>query len=70
MAALHWEAVKQEGSPLGRIRRAQVPGGWLVVYSGPESDSSIIFYPDPEHTWEVDCEVDGELPQGRNWDRR
>jgi hypothetical protein len=29
------------------IARAKVPGGWLLVYG----NSSLAFYPDPEHAW-------------------
>ena len=40
----HWEDVK---SDMG-MRRAKVPGGWLVVVTG----AGVTFYPDPEHQWD------------------
>jgi len=40
---LRWEAV---ASDHGEVRRAAVPGGWLVAVDG-----CITFLPDPEHGW-------------------
>jgi hypothetical protein len=33
------------------IRRAKVPGGWLVRTSSAEG-AGICFYPDPQHKWD------------------
>lgn len=39
--------------PMFRIKRAKVPGGWLVLCDTPtpEGSHSICFYPDPNHVW-------------------
>jgi hypothetical protein len=34
------------------IRRARVPGGWLVFTASQEGMSGVAFYPDPEHRWD------------------
>ncbi len=31
-----------------KVRRAKVPGGWLVLANG----DGLAFYPDPEHVWD------------------
>ncbi|GEM_PF-3536198 len=39
--------------PRFRLKRAKVPGGWLVLCDTPtpEGSYSICFYPDPNHSW-------------------
>ena len=41
-----WEAVLCE-QPEGIVRRARVPGGWLVS----NDTGSLAFVPDPDHRW-------------------
>lgn len=41
---LQWEML---ASNWGEVRRAKVPGGWLVAVR-----ASLTFYPDPEHAWD------------------
>lgn len=36
------------------VRRAKVPGGWLVAALLPYQSSGITFYPDPNHSWAAD----------------
>jgi len=43
-AGLQWETL---ASNWGEVRRAKVPGGWLVVAGG-----GVTFLPDPEHAWD------------------
>ena len=40
----HWEDLKADI----RVRRAKVPGGWLVAAGG----AGLAYYPDPEHQWD------------------
>ena len=40
---LQWEGLSAEG-----VRRAKVPGGWLVAIGA----GALTFYPDPDHTWD------------------
>ena len=50
--ALVWEKVESK-DPFGHyvdVERARVPGGWLVAVT--ESETSITFYPDPNHEWD------------------
>jgi len=42
-AKLKWEAIP---SDYGEVRRAKVPGGWLVAAGG-----GVTFLPDPGHEW-------------------
>jgi|GEM_PF-2680666 len=58
-----WEKLKMRGGP--NLRRARVPGGWLVTTLGGTSEP-VAFYPDPEGRWangfpEVDDLSGGEL---------
>jgi len=49
MTELKWELVP---SDTYMIRRAAVPGGWLVMcVARPGDEASIAFVPDPGHTW-------------------
>ncbi len=41
---LHWEDLKSDV----RMRRAKLPGGWLVSAAG----LGLTFYPDPLHQWD------------------
>jgi hypothetical protein len=34
------------------IRRARVPGGWLIFTAGQSGMSGVSFYPDPQHAWD------------------
>jgi hypothetical protein len=43
-ATFFWEDLKSDV----RMRRAKVPGGWLVSVTG----AGLTFYPDPEHQWD------------------
>ena len=54
---LMWWDIKSGGhaDSFLRIKRAKVPGGWLVTTSvnmGRESASGITFMPDPNHEWD------------------
>lgn len=33
------------------IRRAKVPGGWLITHNWSEA-GGLTFFPDPEHKWD------------------
>ncbi len=49
-----WEVIE---STVGRLYRARVPGGWLLLWkewiSGYEAGvGGSMFYPDPEHQWD------------------
>ena len=33
------------------VYRAKVPGGWLVAIGNATKGGGLIFYPDPNHTW-------------------
>lgn len=48
---LKWEKVKNKGAWMLDLRRAEVPGGWLVIVMGWGVGSGITFYPDPRHEW-------------------
>jgi hypothetical protein len=45
---MNWEELK---SSVGRVYRAKVPGGWLVMIEGYE-ERSLTFYPDANHSWD------------------
>ncbi len=70
MGALCWESVKQDGNSGGRLRRAKVPGGWLLLLTTGEDPAILQFFPDPQHSWDVELEEDRSMPEGRGWDRR
>ena len=70
MAALQWESIKQNEGGIGPIRRAQVPGGWLLSQSTRDHPPSLLFIPDPGPAWEVEVEAENAMPAGRGWDRR
>ncbi len=44
---LEWGQMR---SSQGKILRAKVPGGWLVLWNG--SGCALAFYPDPDHRWD------------------
>ena len=44
---MQWEEI---ASSPGYMRRAKVPGGWLVMLILGEV--SLTFYPDPDHEWD------------------
>ena len=47
-----WEDVESSGRGHLAIRRAKIPGGWLVYASdGYYHHGGLVFYPDPEHRW-------------------
>ena len=54
MAELHWEDVQGDGGPRGvYLKRAKVPGGWLVLLGlNMVGSIAITFYPDPEYMWD------------------
>ncbi len=47
--ALTWEHVPSDRF---RVRRAPVPGGWLVLVEG-DSGAAVTFCPDPGHDWSL-----------------
>jgi len=47
---LKWERLDSNS-----LKRAKVPGGWLVVYSDMQG-SGITFVPDADHAWQVHYE--------------
>lgn len=54
--ALQWENIRStaERKLSLSVRRARVPGGWLVFIVeswGSGTTGGFTFYPDPEHTW-------------------
>jgi hypothetical protein len=52
---LKWEEVPSTGSNVGNtlgVRRAAVPGGWLVFVVRMLDESGLTFYPDPAYTWD------------------
>ena len=57
---LAWESVQStingETVPAFSIKRAKVPGGWLVRESTPKS-LSMIFMPDENYQWVVEEEL-------------
>lgn len=78
MIKLEWEDIKDSES--GYLRRAKIPGGWLVkmvddvFHDNAECAdrmfnmdwrSSICFVPDPEHLWGNKKE-DSEMPETEN----
>ena len=49
--AIVWEELESVGGLLA-VRRAKVPGGWLIYASnGYHHHGGMTFYPDPEHRW-------------------
>ncbi len=70
MPELQWEVVKQNTGGTGRLRRAQVPGGWLVSHTARDESTTMFFLPDGGHGWDVEIEGEGALPAGRGWDKR
>jgi hypothetical protein len=47
-----WEELESAGGLLA-VRRAKVPGGWLVYTSnGYHHHGGLTFYPDPDHLWD------------------
>lgn len=56
---IHWEELKADYRTLdGKVyelrppmRRAKIPGGWLIMAGGNE-EIGITFYPDPQHKWD------------------
>lgn len=53
MRSLVWEIVPSPYSDSFSVslRRAKIPGGWLVVAKSKDNDS-ITFVPDPEYKWQ------------------
>ena len=51
---IEFEQVKSKGW-LTRVRRAKVPGGWLVVVENTFGLSSSFIH-DPTYAWELDSE--------------
>jgi hypothetical protein len=52
---LNWEDVFCHGLPdtMSSLRRAAVPGGWLVLFATYEGPGGLTFYPDPNHEWKL-----------------
>ena len=55
MSYFEWETLtmklEPDGSPQSpSVKRARVPGGWLV-FAETASGEELIFYPDPHHEW-------------------
>lgn len=44
-----WEKIKGKKGP--NIRRAKVPGGWLI-YAESGYGGGVTFLPDPKHEWD------------------
>ena len=62
-----WEALSQQGLSGHSdcaLRRARVPGGWLVLFHEPygRESGSITFYPDPHHLWDGGSLAPGSRP--------
>ena len=67
-----WERIN---SNFGRLRRLEVPGGWLVfIYftayerfggRNKTSGSGLVFYPDPEHLWTFSRKIKPKRPSER-----
>jgi hypothetical protein len=56
MKHFEWESLtmkpESDGSPQSPyVKRARVPGGWLVFVEAVLT-SNLIFYPDPRHEWD------------------
>ena len=56
----HNKILTDSGEPAFRLRRAKIPGGWLVIFYRLDFSSSptggagfggMTFVPDPNHTW-------------------
>ena len=47
---MKWEKLKS-GRFFESIRRAKVPGGWLIVVVVGGATAGLTFYPDPKHEW-------------------
>lgn len=45
-----WEDLKSSTSI--DVKRAKVPGGWLVYVQYTVDSAGITFYPDPNHEWD------------------
>lgn len=50
---LKWKELKDKGATThyGKVYRAKVPGGWLVLVSHTEG-AGLTFYPDSNHKWD------------------
>jgi hypothetical protein len=47
-----WEDLASSGHGNLSMRRAKVPGGWLIYASdGYHHHGGLTFYPDPDHRW-------------------
>lgn len=51
MANLEWEQISDKHNRL-MVRRARIPGGWLVLAEGGLNMSGLAFVPDPNHVWD------------------
>lgn len=69
---LHFETLKiGDKDNMAVIKRAKVPGGWLVVSHFFTSfasfkDASVAFYPDPNHEWDggsLPDETEADVPE-------
>ena len=49
---LRWENVAGDNAP-GPVKRASIPGGWLVMTGAGTKPGGITFVPDPDHRWSV-----------------
>ena len=45
-----WESVKMPGETYGTLRRAAVPGGWLV-YVASKKGKGMTYVPDEKNEW-------------------
>jgi len=56
--ALVWEKIESvDDTPWNRphivsVRRAKVPGGWLVSAENNAGGGGLTFVPDPDHKWD------------------
>lgn len=46
---IKWEKLKSDR--MGVVYRSKVPGGWFVLVK-ENDETSITFYPDPNHQWD------------------
>ncbi len=56
MSYFEWESLTMKPESTGArqtpyLKRARVPGGWLV-FAETDLGGQLIFYPDPRHEWD------------------
>ena len=53
----------------GSVKRARIPGGWLVAVGSSDSGRGLVFVPDPMYKWTVQVQdklntIPKPLPKG------